>query len=71
MASSDEKAESVDSDPDPDRGYRYLKSQGYSHDDIVDLTDANYEAMMNILPLYGSLITSHDFELRRFDQARG
>lgn len=36
VASSDEKNETTDSDPDPDKGYKYLKAQGWSHDDIVE-----------------------------------
>ncbi len=36
VSSSSEKNDTVDSDPDPDRGYKYLKTQGYSHDDIVE-----------------------------------
>ena len=34
-------------------------------------TDLNYEAMMNILPLYGDLITSDDFVKRRYQAPVG
>ena len=36
VPSSSEKNETTDSDPDPERGYKYLKAKGWSHDDIVD-----------------------------------
>jgi len=36
VASSTEKNETIDSDPDPDRGYKSLMAQGYSHQDVVD-----------------------------------